>query len=210
MANVRLMDAQHLKVPHLRNLYQKTGFTNTPGTANITGFGFSHDGRDSTLFNHFFASRFRVLTNNTSAANLVKSNLVALLMCFDTGTAPAVGYSRTITPSNVNTASISNDWPLLERQATLRFQDAFILAGSVTNISLIARGTINGQRRSLIYRPSTTNYVTDKTDVGPFTHIELVAKVTAGDTLTVPPVCNAARICASGATGNPSLSAATR
>ena len=62
---------------------------------------------------------------------------------------------------------------------------------NVTNISLIAKGTIDGQRRSLLYRPATDNYVTDKTGVGPFTHAELVAQLTAGDTLTimgVPPV----------------------
>jgi len=121
----------------------------------------------------------------------VKSNLAALLLCFDTGTAPAVGYSRTIVPANVETDSISNDWAMLERQASLRFRDAFILAGSVTNISLIAKGTIDGKRRSLLYRPNTGDYMTDKTDVGPFTHAELVKKIMAGDTLSVtgvPPV----------------------
>jgi YVTN family beta-propeller protein len=128
-----LRDSQHIKIPHLRNLYQKTGFNNKPGAASIAGFGFIHNGTDSTLFDHFTRPRFLVLTNNS----LVKSNLAALLLCFDTGTAPAVGYARTITPLNVNTASISNDWSLLERQATLRFQDAFILAGFVTNISLM-------------------------------------------------------------------------
>jgi hypothetical protein len=96
-----------------------------------------------------------------------------------------VGFARTLTPSNVNTASISNDWALLERQAARRFVDAFILAGSVTNISLIAKGTIDGQRRSLVYRPATADYVTDKSNVGPFTHAELVAKVSDGDTLSV-------------------------
>jgi hypothetical protein len=171
----------------LRNLYQKTGFNNKPGAASIAGFGFIHNGTDSTLFDHFGAARFLVLTNNS----VVKSNLAALLLCFDTGTPPAVGYTRTITSSNVNTASISNDWALLERQASLRFQDAFILAGSVTNISLIARGTIDGRHRGLLYRPATADYVTDQTGVGPFTHAGLVAKVSAGDTLTVigaPPV----------------------
>jgi hypothetical protein len=80
---------------------------------------------------------------------------------------------------------------MLERQASLRFRDAFILAGSVTNISLIAKGTIDGKRRSLLYRPNTGDYMTDKTDVGPFTHAELVNKIMAGDTLSVmgvPPV----------------------
>jgi len=39
--------------------------------------------------------------------------------------------------------------------------------------------------------PATTNYVTDKSGVGPFTRAELSAKILAGDTLSfmgVPPV----------------------
>lgn len=185
MADARLEDAQHVKVPHLRNLYQKTGFTNTPGAVSIVGFGFSHDGRDSTLFNHFLAPRFRGLTNDNNAAHLVRSNLAALLMCFDTGTAPAIGYTRTLTPANISTASVSNDWTLLERQASRRFADTFILSGFVTNISLIARGTIDGRRCSLLFQPTTTNYVGDRSGVGPFTRDELAAKVTAGDTLSL-------------------------
>jgi spermidine/putrescine transport system permease protein len=45
----------------LRNLYQKTGFNNKPGAASIAGFGFIHNGTDSTLFDHFTRPRFLVL-----------------------------------------------------------------------------------------------------------------------------------------------------
>ena len=176
-----LMDSQHFKIPHLRNLYQKTGFTKEPGSASIAGFGFNNDGKDATLFELLGAARLHLLTNNS----LVKSNLAAFLLCFDTGTAPAVGYARTLSASNINTASISNDWNLLERQASIAFRDPLILAGSVTNISLIGKGTIDGHRRSLLYRPATHDYTSDKTGVGPFTRAELVDKVTQGDTLSV-------------------------
>jgi hypothetical protein len=43
----------------------------------------------------------------------------------------------------------------------------------------------------VLYQPGTTNYMTDKIGVGPFTRADLVAKVMAGDTLSVmgvPPV----------------------
>jgi hypothetical protein len=63
--------------------------------------------------------------------------------------------------------------------------DAFYFTGSVINISLVVKGTIDGERRSLLFRPATSNYETDKTGVGPFTRAELVAKVLAGDTLTL-------------------------
>jgi YVTN family beta-propeller protein len=176
-----LMDSQHFKIPHLRNLYQKTGLTKEPGAGSIAGFGFNNDGKDASLFELLGAARLHLLTNNS----LVKSNLAAFLLCFDTGTAPAVGYTRTLSASNINTVSISNEWNLLERQASIPFRDPLILAGSVTNISLIGKGTIDGHRRSLLYRPATHDYTSDKSGVGPFTRAELVDKVTQGDTLSV-------------------------
>jgi YVTN family beta-propeller protein len=185
IADARLTEPQHLKVPQLRNLYQKVGFTNTPGAASITGFGFSHDGRDATLLDLFAAPRFGVLTNNTPALNLIKSNLVALLLCFDTGTAPAVGYSRTLSGTTILDANALNDWTLLEQQASQRFLDPFYRSGGVTNISLIANGTIDGKRRRLLYQPATDNYLTDRSDTGPFTRAELTARIAAGDTMTL-------------------------
>jgi hypothetical protein len=38
-------------------------------------------------------------------------------LCFDTGTAPAVGYSLTLTSANVDTAQALSDWITLESQA---------------------------------------------------------------------------------------------
>lgn len=109
-----------------------------------------------------------------------KTNLNAFLMCFDTGVAPAVGYTRTITAANVNQTAVVNDWALLEAQAA---------AG---NIDLIVKGTVAGTRRGLVYQPvrNKSNYKSDKSSVGLFTHAQLQAKIAAGDTLSftgVPP-----------------------
>jgi hypothetical protein len=52
-------------------------------------------------------------------------------------------------------------------------------------IDLIVKGTINGEARGLLYRPSSDDYRTDRTGVGPFTRAQLSAFVSAGDTLTV-------------------------
>jgi hypothetical protein len=78
-----------------------------------------------------------------------------------------------------------SEWTLLERQASQQFRDAFFLGGSVTNISLIAHGTIDGRRRSLLYQPASDHYLTDRSDTGPFTRAELTARIAAGDTLTL-------------------------
>jgi hypothetical protein len=100
------------------------------------------------------------------------------MLCFDTGTAPAVGYSRTLTSTTVNTAPAQNDWSTLQGQA------------GAGNIDLIANGTIQGQVQGLLYLTSTGTYQTSTTGLGPFTQAQRTAFILNGDTLTmmgVPP-----------------------
>jgi hypothetical protein len=157
-------------VPHLRNVYQKLNFNKTPGTESIGGFGIIHDGEDPNLFVFLSRSVFGTFANDTTR----KNNLSAFVQCFDTGMAPAVGYSRTLVATNVNTASISNDWSLLEAQA---------VGGA--NINLIVKGTLDGRRRGLLYQPGPDNYEPDSINDAPLTRAQLVAKVLTGDTLTL-------------------------
>jgi YVTN family beta-propeller protein len=173
-ARQALQESQDFKVPHLRNVYQKLNFNKTPGAASIGGFGIIHDGEDPNLLVFLSRSVFGTFASDTTR----KNNLSAFVQCFDTGMAPAVGYTRTLTSANINAAAISNDWSLLESQA----------AG--TNIELIVKGTLDGRRRGLLYQPGPNNYQPDSMSDVPFTRAELVAKVLAGDTLTlmgVPP-----------------------
>jgi len=90
-----------------------------------------------------------------------------------TGTAPAVGYSRTLTSTTVTTGPAQSDWNTLQSQAT---------AG---NIDLIAQGTIQGQITGLLYQPSTSEYTTDTTGLGPFTQTQLTTFIQQGGTLTI-------------------------
>src|SRR5437763_16016516 len=85
-----------LPISHLRNVYQKMHFTNSPGAQSITGFGIVHDGTDPSLFTFLSRPVFGTFANNTT----IKNNLSAFVQCLDTGTAPCVGYSRTVTPAN--------------------------------------------------------------------------------------------------------------
>lgn len=170
-----LPGSQGFKVPHLRAIYQKTGLNRTKGspatgTNSIGGFGFQHDGKFQDLFTFLSQSVFGLFSVDTTR----KANLQAFVLCFDTGTAPAVGYARTVLATNVNTANISNDWSLLEAQATV-----------LTNIDLVVKGTIDGRRRGLFYQPGANNYKLDSTNDVTLTRAQLAAKVQAGDTLTV-------------------------
>jgi YVTN family beta-propeller protein len=166
---VALQESQDFKVPHLRNAYQKLNFNNAAGTNSIGGFGFTHDGTDPTL--QAFLSRpvFVNINSNTT----IKNNLAAFVQCFDTGTAPAVGYARTLAATNVTSTSISNDWTLLQNQA------------SSNNIDLIVLGTIDGVTHGLVYQPGSNNYRPDSTNLSTFTRSQLTTKVLSGDTLTI-------------------------
>lgn len=173
-AAATLQESQPFKVPHLRNLYQKTGFNKSPNARSVAGFGYLHDGSIGTLFEFLSLPVFQRFSTDT----IRKQNLVAFLLSFDTGTAPAVGYSLTMTASNLDATALAGDWSTLEQRA------------AAADIDLVLKGTIDGERRGLLYRSSTNDYRSDRTGVGPFTRAELRAKIAAGDTLTlmgVPP-----------------------
>ena len=164
-----LQESQPFKVPHLRNMYQKVGFNKAVGARSVGGFGFLHDGSVATLFEFLSAPVFQDLSTDA----VRKRNIAAFLLAFDTGIAPAVGHARTINGSNVTSATITSEWSVLEQQA------------AASRIDLIVKGTIDAQHRGLLYRPSSNDYRTDRTGIGPFTRAELVEKIGGGDTLTV-------------------------
>jgi hypothetical protein len=169
-----LDESQDFKVPQLRSIYQKMNFNNNPGAVSIGGFGIVHDGIDPTL--QVFLSRpvFTNIRNDTT----IKNNIAAFVQCFDTGTAPAVGYTRTVLATNVTNSLLSNDWSLLENQAL------------AANIDLIVKGTIDGQIHGLLYQPVPNNYQPDSTNLPAFTRAQLVTRIQNGDRLSlmgVPP-----------------------
>jgi YVTN family beta-propeller protein len=162
-----LQEPQAMKVPQLRNMYQKTSFNNTPGARSVGGVGFMHDGAIASLSEFLSLPVFQ----NLSTDAVRKRNVAAFLLAFDTGMAPSVGHTRTLTAATV--ASAASVWSTLEQQAVAGRSD------------LIVKGTINGEQRGLLYRPSTNDYRSDRTGVGPFTRAQLTTFVSAGDTLTV-------------------------
>ena len=160
------IDGQPVKIPQLRALYQKQLYT-PKAAQSIDGFGDVHDGSVPGLAVFLGRNAFSAYTQTQ------KNDLRAFLLCFDTGTAPAVGYTRTLTSANVATTAVQSDWTLLQQQAA---------AG---NVDLIARGTIQGKLHGLLYQPSNNWYITDTSGLGPFTQANIQSFVTAGDTLSV-------------------------
>ncbi|HEX8077519.1 MAG TPA: beta-propeller fold lactonase family protein, partial [Chthoniobacterales bacterium] len=108
-----LQESQDFKVPQLRNMYQKIHFASAPGAVSLDGFGFTHDGVDGSIAKFLSRPVFANIRNDVTR----KTNLNAFLMCFETGVAPAVGYTRTVASTNLNDASTAADWTLLQTQA---------------------------------------------------------------------------------------------
>jgi YVTN family beta-propeller protein len=94
-----LQEAMDMKVPQLRNLYRKTGFTDLPAAQNKRGFGFTHNGATDNLFNFLKFPGFN-FGPNQPVADANRRDVEQFLLCFDTGIAPAVGYQLTFTGAN--------------------------------------------------------------------------------------------------------------
>jgi hypothetical protein len=159
---------QLFKSPQLRNLYQKLNFDNRPSATSVGGFGLTHDGSFASVIEFLSQPVFPGLANEP----VKQADLNAFLQAFDTGTAPAVGYTRTIGSASASDAAADSDWRLLEQQA------------AVGNVDLIAKGTVDGQLRGLLYRPSAGDYLADKAGLGALTRAQLRVKLAAGDTLS--------------------------
>jgi len=161
---------QPMKVPTLRNIYQKLNFNDANGASSIDGFGLASNGSNSNLLQVLNQPVLGGFSNNPQA----QLDVGAFLVSFDTGTAPAVGYTRTVTSANVTSdPTIASDWTLLQSQAA---------AG---NIDLVCQGTIQGQLAGCLYQPPTNTYTTNTTGLGPFTQAQLISFIQAGDTLSV-------------------------
>jgi DNA-binding beta-propeller fold protein YncE len=107
---------QLLKIPHLRNLYQKVGmFGNAPDPGvvpgnngflgdQVRGFGFQHDGAVDTIFRFHQAIPFSDAAGVGGlpigpAGDVLRRQLEAFVLAFPTNLAPVVGQQITITAS---------------------------------------------------------------------------------------------------------------
>jgi YVTN family beta-propeller protein len=141
IADEQISEDQDLKVPHLRNLYKKTGFRDTAGVTNKRGFGLLHDGSMDRLSNLLLSGHTASFDFGATPeiADANRADLVAYLMCFDTGMAPAVGFQLTFDGVN------NSDPVALARLDTLRGQ------GEAGNCDVIAKGRVNRQPRGWLY-----------------------------------------------------------
>jgi YVTN family beta-propeller protein len=109
-----------LKVPHLRNMYEKFGpVLAAPGDGSmpttINGFGYGHDGSIPDLF-RFFSINVFTLSSLIQAQQV--RDVATFMLYFPTGTKPAVGRSVTV-PAGTPPTGPGGDETLLATLASL-------------------------------------------------------------------------------------------
>jgi DNA-binding beta-propeller fold protein YncE len=194
-------EEQIMKIPHLRNMYQKVGmfgmpqvpFFNVTGSTHqgdqVRGTGFLHDGSTDTLFRFFNATVFNSAFNNLVGFPDMQArvDMEQFMMAFDTDIAPIVGQQVTRTPDNA--ADVIDRVNLLIARAGAPFTSK-ILGGSVTEADLVASGIVAGQTVGYTMN-SAGLFERDRNGDPAVTATALLASVSApGDTLTftaVPP-----------------------
>jgi YVTN family beta-propeller protein len=173
-----LHESQPVKVAPFRGVYQKIGMSNTPGEQ-ITGFGFSHDGSFDNLFNFQKAPQFNFgQAGSDAVADGWRRNIEAMILQFDTGTAPAVGLMVTVDATNKSSFNVTD-----------RINNVLIPEAQLGNCDLIVRGIYGGVPRSFL-RLSNGMFQPDSLSEAPVTLQTLIDGVITGAELTfmgVPP-----------------------
>jgi cytochrome c peroxidase len=169
--NQALLESQDMKIPQLRNMYKKTGFSDTNGAVNKRGFGFIHDGSVDDLFDFLQFPGFNFTQPGFQTPNENRRDVEAFLLAFDAGMAPAVGAQVTFAGPSPPAAAIAR-MDTLEAQAALGFCD------------LVAKGRMSGQPRGW-QRVAANSWKPDKQGEPNLTSAALRALAGPGSEVTV-------------------------
>jgi YVTN family beta-propeller protein len=172
-----LLDDQDIKVPQLRNLYKKTGFSDQPGAVNTRGFGFTHDGGIDNLFRFLQLPVFNF--GIPAVANGHRRDVEAFLHAFDTGVAPAVGFQITFHGANNADPFLATQLDTLKQQRQVNYCD------------LVAKGRIDGMPRGWEYIGGD-QWRADVAGEANLSTAALIALAAAGTEVTITGVPNGA------------------
>lgn len=163
--------SQIVKVPQLRNMYQKVGrfgspaipFSTAPGTGflgdQVRGYGFVHDGSADTLA-HFFTVRVFSPTLNSGFPlfnpDATRRDVSDFMHAMDSDLAPIVGQQVTLNASSATSVKTRIDLLLARARAPFVSKE---LGGNVTECDLVAQLVEAGVRRGYVYDASTASFV---------------------------------------------------
>jgi hypothetical protein len=187
-------ETQQLKVPHLRNLYQKVGMFGMPAVPffnagnngfmgdQVRGFGFLHDGSVDTLFRFHQATVFDRNGANPggipagAAGDALRRQLEQFMFVFDSNLAPIVGQQVTLTSTNAATVGARID--------------LLIARAAAGECDVVVKGTVAGDPRGA-YRTAAGTFQTDRVAQVPLSDAAIRAlAATPGQEMTytcVPP-----------------------
>jgi len=100
---VLLLEPQSMKVPQLRNMFEKTGFDHA-STSNNRGFGFIHDGTFGSVEQFLSIGVFHFGAGDIGVKK--RRDVSAFSMAFPTETHPGIGWTVTLTAQNTGSAAV--------------------------------------------------------------------------------------------------------
>jgi YVTN family beta-propeller protein len=162
---------QIVKIPHLRNVYDKIGMFGNPVVSffqqpdsgsmgnQIRGFGFTGDGSTDTIFRFLTAAVFAPTSNSgfpqTNPDNTRRA-VEQYILSFDTDLAPIVGQQVTLTSTNSAAADPRID--LLIQRAAAPFVSKS-LNGATTECDLVVHVVQNNRVMSYLYDPVAKDFI---------------------------------------------------
>jgi hypothetical protein len=155
-------EPQNRKNAPLRDVWRKVG-ANRASTTALRGFGFDHNGEDSTL-QDVLNIGFRFTAGATGVTQ--RRDVEAFLLSFGTETHAGVGQQTTAN-------GVSND--------TTRINQ-FIAIANTNAVGLIAKGRINGIVRGFTYQGGS--FITDRATEPALSPAALLALAAAGSEIT--------------------------
>jgi YVTN family beta-propeller protein len=159
---------QPIKTPSLQTVHQRALLDTRAGAANVTGFGLGHDGSGGRQFLptvHFYE------LDELSGQDF--ADVTAFLLCFDTGTAPAVGFNRTVTSLTATNSHLMAEIAAAQAQALL-----------ANACNLVVRGRVRGEWRQFYFDRAWQLYQADRAEDPLRSRDELLAMLGPDDALT--------------------------
>ncbi len=130
-----LQEPQMMKVPHLRNMLEKTGFESLTSATNTRGFGFTHDGATPTLFDFFKLTVFNFASGATGDQQ--RRDVTAFMLSWDTGTHASVGAQATMGGPTPNGSARRNQ---------------LVNIANAGSAQLIAKAVVGGVERGYLWQ----------------------------------------------------------
>ncbi len=163
--------SQVVKIPHLRNMYQKVGMFGMPAIPflssadtgqvgdQVRGFGFTHDGAIDTLLHFFSAKVFRPTLNEgfpMGNPDATRRDVIDFMYAYDSDLAPIVGQQVTLTATSIT--EVNQRLDLLIQRAKAPFVSKE-LGGTVTECDLVAQVVEGGTRRGYLFDVASSTFV---------------------------------------------------